>query len=249
MPYDLKRSHFSLTLQKSVASGQVVDREGVLLRSVLEAGEERVQKADAGASTYALAGFAISDNETIGIIPVVESVTVPASPGPYTVQLLHTSLVGTAPNSSVRVQVVGGSDLTEENTGTPGAGQFFPNVSTGLLTFNVAEAGSAVTVWYRANLTVAQARQRFFQRNINNEAGAIFNTVAVGGGTGEVYTAEYDTDVDWSTAIPGGANAITSGADGVLTIGGGGTDLPGGKVVHVPDVDQPFLGVAFNLPG
>jgi hypothetical protein len=248
MPYDLKRSHFSLTLQKDVASGQVVDREGVLLRSVLEGGNEKVQKADAVAATYALGGFAISDNETIGIIPVVEDLTIPAAPGPFTVQLSRTSLVGTAPNSSVRVQLVGGADLTEV-AGAPAAAQFQPTVATGVLTFNTAQAGAAIRVWYRANLTVAESRLMFFQRNINNDAGAIFNTVAVGGGVGEIFTAEYDTNVDWSTAIPGSTGVITSGPDGILTIGGAGTPLPGGKVVHVPDVDQPYLGVAFNLPG
>ena len=46
MPYDLTKSHFSLTLQKDVAAGQVVDREGVVLRGLLEAGEEKVQKTD-----------------------------------------------------------------------------------------------------------------------------------------------------------------------------------------------------------
>ncbi len=247
MPYDLKRSHFSLTLQKDVASGQVVDREGVLLRSVLESGNEKVQKADAGASTYALAGFAISDNETVGIIPVVEDLTIPAAPGPYTVTLKY-PIEGTAPNSSARVMVVGGADLTEV-AGAPAATQFQPTVATGVLTFNVAEAGSAIRVWYRATLTVAQAKLLFFERSVNNSAGSTFNTVAVGSGTGEVYTAEYDTNVDWSTAVPGGAGVISSGADGILTIGGAGTALPGGKVVHVPDVDQPYLGVAFNLPG
>ena len=146
----------------------------------------------------------------------------------------------------MRVQVVGGADLTEV-AGAPAATQFQPNVSTGVLTFNTAEAGSDIMVWYRANLTVSQSRQRFFQRNINNEAGAIFNTVAVGGGHGEIYTAEYDTDVDWTTAWPGGTADIVTGADGILTIGGGGTALPGGNVIHVPDVDQPFLGVSFNL--
>jgi hypothetical protein len=248
MPYDLKRSHFSMSLQKYVSAGNTVDREGVVLRSVLEAGEERVQKADATASTYQIAGFAISDNETIGIIPVVEEFTIPAAPGPYTVQLAHTSLVGTAPNSSVRVNnITAAADMTEV-AGAPAATQFQPNVATGVLTFNVAEAGNSIRVWYRANLTVAEARLRYFQRNINNDAGAIFNTVVVGSGSGEIYTAEYDTNVDWTTAYPG-ANPILTGADGILTIGGGGTAIPGGKVIHVPDVDQPYLGIAFNLPG
>lgn len=247
MPYDLKLSHFSLTLQKDVASGQVVDREGVMLRSILENGEERVQKADGSAANYRLAGFAISDNEAIGIVPVVEDFTIPASPGPYTVQLSRQSLVGTAPNSSVRVNVIGGADLTEV-AGAPGAGEFQPNVATGVLTFNAAEAAASIRVYYRANLTVAEARQVYFQRNINNDAGAIFNTVAVGAGVGEIFTAEYDTNVDWATAWPGGTADILSGPDGILTIGGSGTVLPGGSVVHVPDPDGAFLGVKFNIP-
>jgi hypothetical protein len=248
MPYDLKLSHFSLSLQKDVASGQVVDREGVVLRSVLEAGQEKVQKADGSAATYEIAGFAISDNETIGIIPAVEDFTIPAAPGPYTVQLAHTSLVGTAPNSSVRVMEIGGSDWTEV-AGAPAATEFQPVVTTGVITFNVADAGKSVRIWYRANLTVAEARLRFFQRNINNDAGAIFNTVVVGMGAGEIYTAEYDTNVDWSTAVPGSTGVITSGADGILTIGGSGTAIPGARCIHVPDIDQPYLGIAFSLPG
>lgn len=248
MPYDLKLSHFSLTLQKDVATGQVVDREGVVLRSVLVGGEEMVQKADGSAATYAIAGFAISDNETIGIIPVVEDFTIPATPGPYEVQLAHTSIVGPAvPDSSVRVMEIGGSDYAEETAPPSGTGKFTPDLTTGVVTFHSADQGKSVRIWYRANLTVAEARLRYFQRNINNDAGAVFSSVCVGTGTGEIYTAEYDTNVDWSTAIPGGTAAIKTGADGILTIGGSGTDIPGGKVVHVPNVDQPYLGIAFNL--
>lgn len=246
--YDLKRTHYSLTLQKDVATGQVVDREGVVLRSVLEGGEEKVQKADGLASTYKIAGFAVSDNETIGIIPVVEDFTVPAAPGPYTVQLKYTSIVGTAPNASVRVNHVGSTDLTEVAGSPASATEFQPAVTTGILTFHSGAAGWAIRVWYRANLTVAQSQQRFYQRNINNQAGALFNTVAVGGGNGEVWTSEYDTNVDWSTAVPGSTGVITSGPDGILTIAGSGTAIPGAKVVHVPNPDNAMLGIAFNLP-
>jgi hypothetical protein len=246
VPYDLTKTHYSLSLQKDVAAGQVVDREGVVLRSVLEGGVEKVQKADAASAAYAICGFAVSDNEVIGIMPFVEDLVIPAAPGPYQVQLSHTSLVGTAPNSSVRVMLLGTSTDLTEVAGAPAAGQFQPNVATGLLTFEVTQAGLAIRVWYRANLTVAESRQRYFQRSVNNDAGALFNTVVVGGGTGEILTAEYDTNVDWANVAAG---AITTGADGILTTGGTGTVIPGGKVIHVPDVDNAMLGIAFNLPG
>lgn len=247
MPYDLNRTHFSLSLQKDVTAGNVVDREGVVLQSLLEGGVDKVQKADASSSSLAIAGFAVSDNETIGVIPVVEDFTIPASPGPFTVQLSRTSIVGPAvPNSSIRIERQDtGADLTEASSG-PNSGEFLPVLTSGLVTFNTAQAGLAIRVWYRANLTVAESRQIHFQRNINNDAGAIFNTVVVGGGTGEIWTAEYDTNVDWEGVAAG---AITTGADGILTTGGSGTVIPGGKVVHVPDTDNAFLGISFNLPG
>lgn len=248
MPYDLKLSHFSLNLQKDVAAGQLVDREGTVLRSVLENGEEKVQLADGSAANYRVAGFAISDNETIGVIPMVEEAVIPANPGPYTIQLKYTSLVGTAPNSAVRVyDITDDTDLTETASLSPGAGQFNPNVATGLLTFNVAEESHAIRVFYRANLTVAQAKLKYFERFVNNTAGQFYNTVVVGSGTGEVFTAEYDTNVDWTTAWPAGTADILTGPNGILTIGGGGTPIPGAKVIHVPNVDNAMLGISFNL--
>jgi hypothetical protein len=244
--YDLKKSHFSLILQKDVAAGNTVDREGVVLRSVLEAGNEKVQKADAAAATYSIAGFAISDNETVGIMPFVEDAVIPAAPGPHTIQLKHGNLVGAVPNSSVRVwDRTTNADLAEV-AGAPAANQVQVVALTGLLTFNVANAGQSVRVFYRANLTVAEAKLRYFERGINNQAGAVFNTVAVGGGVGEIYTSEYDSNVDWSGAIPGGVGLITSGTDGIVTIGGAGTPIPGARVVHVPDPDNAMLGIAFN---
>jgi hypothetical protein len=135
-----------------------------------------------------------------------------------------------------------------EVVGAPGAAtEFQPNTSTGVITFHAGAAGFSVRIWYQANLTVAQSRQKFYQRNINNQAGALFNTVAVGGGVGELYTSEYDTNVDWSTAVPGNTGVIMSGPDGILTIGGGGTAIPGARVVHVPNPDNAMLGISFNL--
>jgi hypothetical protein len=249
--YDLKRTHFSLTLQKNVTPGSVVDREGVCLRSVLTSGAETVQKADGSAATYQIAGFAISDNEQIGVIPWVEDAVIPASPGPYQVQLHYNALTGTPPTAQVRVAYASGAPFTQVNTTPVGAGTFQPivagSVTTGLLQFYSGDAGAAIRVWYRASLTLAQSQQKFYQRNINNTAGILFNTVAVGGGVGEIYTSEFDPNVDWSTAVPGSTGVIKTGPDGILTIGGSGTAVPGARVVHVPDPNIMMLGIAFVL--
>jgi len=82
MGYDLKRSHFSLVLEKEVLAGFVITEEGVLLASVLDAatGTERVLPTDGTAQV--IAGFAIRDNADHATTSEVESVTVPSA-NPY----------------------------------------------------------------------------------------------------------------------------------------------------------------------
>lgn len=207
--YDLVHSYSTLTVQKPVTSGYTVDREGVLLQSVLSGGIETVQKGAASASLV-LAGFAISDNQTISIAPAVETGTIPLA-SPYTIQLSNNNLVGTSPN--VQIYIVstptsGSPTFSQQTNSASSTGQFWVAPSTGLITFYSGDAGTAVQITYRYNLTVAQAQQRYFQRNINNTAGAVFNTVAVLTGAGEVWTSEYDATVNWAGVAAG---AVLSG--------------------------------------
>jgi hypothetical protein len=255
MAYDLLHTFSTTTLQKPVVTGQSVDREGVLLRGVLDGGVEAVQKADGSANTYQLVGFAISDNQSISIMAQVETATIPAS-GTYTIQLSNSNLVGTGGGSTAnQIYIIRNSTgvaFVQDNaavTPTVSTANHYALTSTlasggtltGLITFNSADAGVAVTITYRYNLTVAQAQQRFFQRNINNQAGAVFNTVAVLTGVGEIWTYEYDASLAWTAGT-----AITSGADGILTQGGSGTTVPA-HVIHVPDTTNSALGVAFSF--
>ena len=63
MSYDLKRSHFSLILEKKVATGSVVTEEGVVLVATLDASTgEEVVDLSAAAANEVIAGFAIRDN-------------------------------------------------------------------------------------------------------------------------------------------------------------------------------------------
>lgn len=237
--FDLIKTHFSLTLEKQVATAQTVNPEGVLLTSLLESGEERVAMT-AGGGADVPCGFAISDNQTISTDVAVEEIVVPAT-APYIVQMEHTALYGTIPNAEIRAyDVAGATDLTQ-SAGAPGAGDFQPSV-TNLLTFNIAEAGKSVTVYYRYSLTVAEAVQKYYDRSVNNQASAIFNQVGVGGGTGEIYTSEFVMSEDWS-----GGGTIYSGAAGKVTLTAGGADMSTQlRVIHVPSVEDPFLGLALK---
>jgi len=238
MSYDLKRSHFSIILEKEVLPGEVLTEEGVLLTASLDpaTGTEKVA-ATAGLATDVVAGFAIRDNADNATTSEVEELTVPSAPNPLVVQLSNNNLVAT----QVRVVAETTGALTEGNPAN--AGEFSANDATGVLTFNAAEAGQAITVTYRYNLTVAEARLKFFQRNINNEASALFGQVGVGHGHGEIFTDQFDASVDWASAA-----TINSGAGGQVTSGGTGVELDA-RVISVPNVNNPLLGIAFDLGG
>jgi hypothetical protein len=155
VPYELTKSHFSLILQKDVATGSVVAREGTVLQAVLESGVEKVKYATAG-GTEKIIGFAISDNEDIATDVEVESITVPAA-APYTVQLGHLQLVGTGASAEAVVVTAAGVPLTKV-AGVPGAGEWSVVGTTGVVTFNVAQVGLFYLIYYRYNLTVLEAR-------------------------------------------------------------------------------------------
>jgi hypothetical protein len=65
----------------------------------------------------------------------------------------------------------------------------------------------------------------------------------VGQGHGEVFTDQFDSTLAWDAGT-----AITSGANGQLTQGGSGATLDA-RVVSVPNVNNPLLGIAFDLGG
>jgi hypothetical protein len=248
MGYDLKRSHFSVVLEKSVSTGAVITEEGVVLVSVLDAatGVEKVQ-ASGGISGEIVAGFALRDNADHATTASVENLTIPTTPAALTLQLANNNIVaatpGTGNTSNLRCVASTTGFLSLGNAGVAASGTVGVNDATGLLTFHSDEEGQTVVVTYTYNLTVAEARLLFYQRNINNEASTLFSQVGVGHGHGEVFTDQFNATLDWSAGT-----AITSGVAGVLTQAGNGAVLDA-RVVSVPNVNNPMLGIAFNIGG
>jgi hypothetical protein len=107
------------------------------------------------------------------------------------------------------------------------------------MTFNSAQAGIAVQATYRYNLTVAQSINLFQQDTPNHPDANLFAAVGVGKGKGRLFTLNYDASQNWATATP------TATAAGL--IGASGAAIPGCRVVSVPSVGDPFLGIEFNV--
>lgn len=250
MSYDLKRSHFSLILERGVTDGLTITEEGQALIAVIDqaTGTEKVQSSG-GDSGEIFAGFSIRDNADNATTSVVEEIVVP-SVAPFTASLSNTNIVagtvGVSTTAALRA-VASDTGLLAKTDSVPNTGEIQilspATVVTGDLVFHEDEAGQTVTVTYRFNLTVAQSRLEFFQRNINNEAGALFGQVGVGMGNGEVFTDQFDATLAWDAG-----EVITTGADGILTQGGNGAKLDA-RVISVPNVNNPLLGINFNVGG
>lgn len=238
--YDLKRSFFQNTLTKQVATGQSIANEGSVLVAVEESGAEKVQLS-AAAAGETVVGWSIIDQYTPAERVTSESGSVPAA-APFTINLAHTNLVGTAPAAQIRVwDATGAADLTQV-AGAPAATQFAVNVTTGVVTFNAAEAGDTIVVYYKYNLTVQESRMLYHDRHVNAGASAEWGVAEVGQGQGEIWTDQFDVTQNYAGLA---ANALRSGATGLVTVGGNGTPL--GRVIHAPTADLPLLGIAFTI--
>ncbi len=247
MSYDLKRSHFSVILERKVSTGSVIVEEGVLLVAVLDpaTGEETVELA-AGGGSEVPAGFAIRDNADNATTSAVEDDTIPAS-GTLEVQLDNNNLVATTPGdgSTAQLRCVASTSgaLTLVDGASPSAGEVGLEPVTGLMTFEATQAGEDIETTYRYNLTVAESRLKFFQRNINNESGALFGQTGVGHGHGEIFTDQFDATDNWGAAA---AEVHSAAAGQLATTGGVRLDA---RIISVPNVNNPLLGVAFDMGG
>ena len=242
--FSFRDSHTTVERSKSVATGSTVPAEGVVLVGVLEGGVEKVKPAT-GAASEKVVGFSKLDNESLTFNVKVESVQVPAV-SPYVVKLTHGSIAGTGPSTyDVRVQPATGSDYVQDGSGGhPITLEFkVSDAAGGELTFHSSNAGVVLKVYYKYNLTALEASQIVpGVRSVNNTASAILNACVAMGGTGEIYTKEYDVTKDYSTGT------LKTLAGGKLTIGGSGTDVSAlMRVIKLPDATDAHLGVAINV--
>jgi hypothetical protein len=199
------------------------------MKSVLVGGVEHVALAGTGTGET-IVGF--SHDSTVSLdseIVIEDGLIVPAG---KVIQLAYSNLVA----GSVRVHKVStNADLALTT-------DYTLNLSNGIVTF-VANAGEAVIVTYRRNLTVQEAKIKFYERPSNfpspNDSN---NAIFLGGGEVEIYTDMYDTSVSYD-----GVTELYAGAGGVLTsVATGHTKVPG-RIVQLPTAADPFIGYVAKL--
>lgn len=235
---DLKRTHCQTTLSRAMATGTVIDQEGVLLCASLENGEEKAKLFATVAGTEKVIGFAKTANSTPSVTSKVESVLVP---GPlaasFTAQLSEANIVVTA--IRVVIHTTGGA-LNIITVGVPASGEVLVATS-GLLTFHADQAGLLMDVTYLFSLTLVQSRQRYGERFIGNrDLNALFGNIEIGVGYVEIYTDQFDAAAAW------GSGPVKLGPNGTLVMSGAGPVL-NLVVVHVPSAELPMLGLRGTL--
>lgn len=186
----------------------------------------------AGVANERFAGVSKLDNLSVNTWGDVEELTVPAV-APLTLTLRENNLVA----DQIRIRdLTAGADLTEGNPAN--AGEYSVVDATGVITFNAAEAGHDMRIWYMYNLTAAQFQQRFGGRHINQGGHSIIDRVTLLRGPGRIRTMQYDP-----TAVFEGSGAqpviVKSGAGGIFTVGGNGDEV--GYVISPPTAADPFL--------
>lgn len=239
---DIKRTFYTWSDTQPVATGKTVSEEGQGLVAVMEGGVEKVMPSEAGVGEKVV-GFAMFRQLTFSTAAVVEDHIVPTAV-PYVVELGKQHLI----TGQIRVlDVVAGTDLAPAAAPPAvAAGEFLADLVHGTVSFNAAEAGKTIRVFYRYDLTVAESIQQFYQAPTNMPDPNFFSQVGVGKGKGRIFTMYYDQSVDWSSAavVPALAGAPTPG---MICDGGAGPDIPNARVVNVPSPTDPYLGIEFLL--
>lgn len=224
----LSSTRMGQSFHRKVATGTVIEQEGMALCYTQESGETVVSPSTAGTS-QTFAGLALSRNTALTRAVDVVAANIPDASA-YTVTLLNTPLSG-----EYRVTYANGTAFTE---GVVAAGVF--SISGSTFTFDAADADEAIIITYAYTPTVAQS----IQHTGNGPSVLAANALSTIGiiKEGDIGTDQFDVNMDWS-----GGMAVKAGANGLLTsTAGTGTVIPGAVVLKAPSVGSAFLQISLR---
>ena len=247
--YDLTRSFFGKKRTYPLTAGTNVAEEGALL--IQTAGTSSITASVAtGASGEIPLGVAMHSFIKGTTFTKYELLSVPAV-APYTVQLAHPLLI----NAGAGVAEAAVYDVTNTAyllvAAAPIAGTAGINVTSGLMTFDVAQAGISFWVRYRYTMSVTERDNLIRASHINRGADDQFEAITVGMGHCRIFTTMYNAAGAWELLTQSYTAAADEspclGADGLWstnTLHVNGTMM--GRVISLPTADDPYLGLEFN---
>jgi hypothetical protein len=222
----LQKTRIIKSLHRNVATGYDIQQEGVALVYVNEAGEAKVRPSS-GVAGERFAGWSLSQVQVPGQLTAIE---VAQGIGSTTVKLAKTGLVA----GQVAV-LVDGTYLTAVAAGAEAPGKFSVNLASGVITLDVANAGTALVpvelkVIYKFAPNLVEAMNAQGQAPAGGVTAASYYSVSGVITEGDVSTDHFDVTDNWY-GTPG---PVFLGANGMLTLKAGGTELRGVSVIEAP---------------
>lgn len=234
---------------KPLASGSTVANEGMVLVSVIEDGVEKV-KLSTGTAGEKVVGISYSPSIVPGQVVASDDRTLDAVTTASSVSFALADVVTGSLRVVSTVAGVATVQTVAASAAAVAAGTYYYADNT--LTVWNPTTGADISVTYRKNLTVAE-QESLFGNARPNLAGvnAFLGQITVFRGNGEVWTDQYDTTADWSTAVDAvcaDASTDTTKA-GLLAPGATSSETKTvvGRIVGRPTATNKFLGIAINL--
>jgi hypothetical protein len=225
-----QNTRFTKTANAEFVPGADIDEEGMALVWVMWQGQSRVQPST-GAADEVFAGFALSRATPPGFLVKVQEGVVPdAGAMKGKVQLDR------EPDQAQLFVRVGSTDITVNvGTGVPGtAGE--ANLDGQTLTFHPDQEGGQFFAQFHYEPSLSEAK------HITGDTPIGGNPAVERGRVGLIYDgnpiviSNFDASVDWT-----GVMHPTLGANGLLTVGGSGTELTGYVIKQSPSAASPYL--------
>lgn len=217
------------TEHRPVKTGVIIEDEGQALVFERE-GDQSVVTVSTGADGEVFAGISLSRNAPPSFNAQVLQVKVPATKKivlprvPLTGRILvkvagvKKTIAATAPGDATAVQLVGDT-----------------------ITLHASVAvDTVVDVTFQYELTVSEARTLKGDApmgGLPSSAQGVIGMVI----KGDISTSYFDASIDWA-----GALKVNLGVDGIFTVGGDGTEVPGAIIVSAPSVSNPQLVIALR---
>jgi hypothetical protein len=227
--YIFSRTNFVRTSHEDVATGVLIQEEGIPLVYVKEAGITKV-KPSIGAVGEIFAGLSISRNAPPTVLPLLLS------------GLIASDATFELPRAPITGQLFVSIDGTAATvvTGTPAAGEV--KVDGLQLVFEAGAANSPVFVQMMYSPSLIEARSVLGDAPFGGLSTHVLNRIGVFK-SGEASTTLFDASVDWSAALH------VKLADGKFTAAAANdaARLPNVVVTNSPSVAAPFLSLNVNV--
>lgn len=219
------------TQEADLLPGEVIHEEGVALVWAREGGHSYL-RLSTGAAEEVFAGFALARSMPPSHMNRVEEFVIDST------KKFTASRVPTA--GAMLVKVDGAKAEQEATASASAAGKV--GVQGADLYFHADDVGKKVRIQYGYELTVTEARSYTADAPIGGLASNIAGRIGYIK-LGNIATSMFDPTADWSVD-----NVMhpSLGPDGLLTIGGAGTELKGCIIKEAPTSERGFLVIEMS---